>query len=305
MAEFDKWLISVSADDCVTKVARRAIKQRTRAVAHFLKRAKGGGDNNVESVHQLRVWSRRATAALGMFGELLPRRKSRKLRRILRRLRRLGGEARDCDLLLQSLAAEPTTPQTLSLMRRLRKRRKTAQLDIDRAKRKLSDHGKLKRQRKKVLSAIQLRRGKRKRLTFRDWASERLQALLERFIAFEASEFEEDERLHELRVAGKRLRYAAELSVAAFPRIESSGVYDQIVQLQDRLGDAVDHLAAIKRLQDVADDAPAEDRPYLEGSITEHRRQFSSKKRKLVRYWTSARRRSIESRWRGALRGER
>lgn len=303
MPQFDKWLTSVAADDPVGKVARRAIKARLQAVGHFLKRAERAGSRDLEPVHQLRVWTRRASAAIDLFRDLLPRRKARKAKRTLRRVRRLGGEARDSDLLLQSLAQETATPQSAALARRIQKRRKRAQRPIDRVKRKLINRGKLKRLRKKLVAEVRVRGERRKspEPTFRLWAREQLRELIDRFLTFDAAQLQDDEQLHRLRIAGKRLRYAAELSVAAFPRIETSGVYDQLVQLQERLGDAVDHLAAIERIEQLLDKASDEERAYLEAALEEHRRKFAVKKKKLIRYWTIARRRTLESRWKGVL----
>jgi len=306
MPQFDKWLADVAAGDPVSKVARQALKQRLEAVAHCLKRAENADNRDLDPVHQLRVWSRRTSAAQWMFRDLLPRGKARKLRRILRRLRRLGGKARDCDLLLRSLAEEPTTAQTIHLARRLKKRRKQAQRPIDRAKKKLIDRGKLKKLRKGLIGAIRLRGSSRKHKdpTFHTLVRERLQQLIDGFLAFDAAQLHEDEQLHRLRIAGKRLRYAAELSVAAFPRIESSGIYDQLAQLQERLGDAVDHLGSIERLEHLLEEAGSDERAYLQDAVAGHRKLFAAKKRKLIRYWTSARRRTLDSRWRGVLQSE-
>jgi CHAD domain-containing protein len=55
--------------------------------------------DDIEYVHQLRVATRRASAAVQIFAELLPKRKSRLINRRLRELRQAAGEARDLDVL--------------------------------------------------------------------------------------------------------------------------------------------------------------------------------------------------------------
>lgn len=306
MSDFDKWLIAAKADDPVSKVARRALKHRLRAVTKHLKGAEGATSRNPGPVHQLRVWSRRASAAQRMFAQLLPRRKSRKLRRTLRKLRHVGGRARDCDLLLQSLAEEHTTAATVRISRRLRMRREEAQRPIDRMKEELVDGGKFKRQRKQLLAAVRWRKKSRKRQepSFAHWARTRLEKLIAELLAFEATDLQQDERMHRMRIVGKRLRYAAELSASVFPRVLSEGLYDQLVDLQDRLGDAVDHLAHIQRMQTLLDESSEADRAYLVAGIAKQQSQLAQKRRKLTRWWTAARRRAFESQWRGALRGE-
>src|SRR5262249_41087486 len=55
-------------------------------------------DEDVEHVHQLRVASRRADAALKLFRAYLPRGTYRKARARLRAIRRAAGDARDWDV---------------------------------------------------------------------------------------------------------------------------------------------------------------------------------------------------------------
>ena len=306
MAEFDKWWTQASGDDPVTKVARRALRHRLRAVSHFLKQAEGTTSRTPELVHQLRVWCRRTATALQMFEKLTPKRSAGKLKRTIRKLRRLGGQARDCDLLLRSLADEPTTAATVRISRRLRKRRHDVQHALDRAKRKWIDQGKLKPLRKKVLAGIRWpKKGRKSREPdFRFWARERIELLLAALVAFDASDLQLDDRMHAMRIAGKRLRYAAELSVVAFPQL-GGGLYDQLVDLQDRLGDAVDHLANIERLGGLLEESSEADRAYLVAAIAQQQTQLMQKRRKLARWWTPARRRELEGRWRGALGSDR
>jgi CHAD domain-containing protein len=211
MAKFDKWLTDASADDRVSAAARRALRDRLKAVRHYLAAAKGATSREQEPVHQMRVWSRRASAALRMFRDLLPRRQSRKMQRVLRKIRQLGGDARDCDLLLLSLADEHTTSETVRIARLLKQRRKAAQKPIDRLHRKLVVRGKLKRRTKKLVRSIRWKGKARSEPNFRDWAAEQLSELMQAVFSFDSAMLQSDDQLHQLRIAGKRLRYAAEL----------------------------------------------------------------------------------------------
>src|SRR5262245_35539503 len=71
MPRFEKWLIGVSASAPVDHVARRALVVRLRAVKHYLDAALSGPDE-AEGVHQLRIWTRRAEAALKLFRQAIP-----------------------------------------------------------------------------------------------------------------------------------------------------------------------------------------------------------------------------------------
>src|SRR5207244_2166671 len=76
-------------------------------------------DEDIENVHQLRVATRRAAAALRIFLDCLPGRLHDKTRKALRGLRRAAGEARDWDVFFEHLktpAARAPVAQTRGLI---------------------------------------------------------------------------------------------------------------------------------------------------------------------------------------------
>ena len=79
----DKWLPDVSPDDRAVAVAARALAGRLDAVRRHLKRAAAGA--GTEDIHQLRVWARRADAALRLYADLLPPKRLKWFRKWLRR----------------------------------------------------------------------------------------------------------------------------------------------------------------------------------------------------------------------------
>ena len=72
MARPSKWLTDTHQDQPVSSVARGAIRERLDLVWEFADLAAHRADADIEYVHQLRVSSRRANAALFIFFELLP-----------------------------------------------------------------------------------------------------------------------------------------------------------------------------------------------------------------------------------------
>src|SRR5580765_1542781 len=102
MPRFDKWLTAATPDAPADSVARIALAERLVAVRHFLEHALGGSDE-AEQIHQLRVWTRRASAALKLFEPALPTSQAKKMKKLLRKLRRTAGDIRDCDIHLQRL----------------------------------------------------------------------------------------------------------------------------------------------------------------------------------------------------------
>src|SRR4051812_29375965 len=92
-----KWLTDVSPADRAVDVAARSITNRLEQVRRYLKRSvKRPGV--AENVHQLRVWSRRADAALSIYEDLLPPKRLARRRQMLKRMRRTAGRIRDCDV---------------------------------------------------------------------------------------------------------------------------------------------------------------------------------------------------------------
>src|SRR6476646_9779482 len=97
MPRYEKWLTGASPETPTDRVARRALRMRLRAVAHYLDKSVGG-DDEAEHVHQIRVWSRRASAALRLFSPAVPKGAKNRVKKTLRRLRRRAGAIRDCDV---------------------------------------------------------------------------------------------------------------------------------------------------------------------------------------------------------------
>src|SRR5205823_5647049 len=99
----DKWIDGLDADLPTSEAARLTLTVRLGAVRDRLPGAVFRADDDSENVHQLRVSSRRAAAALRLFANCLPDRLYKKTRKTLRALRRSAGEARDWDVFLEML----------------------------------------------------------------------------------------------------------------------------------------------------------------------------------------------------------
>ena len=73
MARKSKWIESDSLHEPASAVAQRAIRARLETVWQWLPMAAEGPVEDVENLHQLRVSTRRAAAALELFEPMLPR----------------------------------------------------------------------------------------------------------------------------------------------------------------------------------------------------------------------------------------
>jgi hypothetical protein len=63
----ERWVQGVSPADRTIDVAVRTLGGRLDAVLYYLPLAAEKADEDTEYVHQLRVWTRRATAALRLY----------------------------------------------------------------------------------------------------------------------------------------------------------------------------------------------------------------------------------------------
>ena len=79
------------------------------------------------------------------------------------------------------------------------------------------------------------------------------------------------ERVHDMRVATRRLRAVMEIFASAFPRKQYRGALREVKALADALGERRDPDVAIKGLEKVAGALRIEDRPGFEGLIARFR----------------------------------
>ena len=302
MPRFDKWLKNAAPTAPVTRVARLAIGVRLRAVVYYLQ-CIGGQSDLAESIHQLRIWTRRSAAALRLFEPLVPYRAGKSLKKRLRKLRRSAGNVRDCDVLLERIrAAGGKRPRTIVMA--LKERRRTARKKLAALHKKLMRHRRLE-----VESALLIKRlawpgrhSSSRPPPFGRWCRQQLLPLGERFFEIAERDLAEDASLHALRIAGKRLRYALELAPAALPPPRLERLYQALRDLQDRLGTVCDHLTAVARLdQWRAQTHLKTDRRALKAAKRREQEQLALHRRQFLRWWSPARRRKFQAEWNRAV----
>src|ERR1043165_1671605 len=99
----EKWITGLQGDMPACEAAKKVLSIRLGVVRDRLPSAVFHAEDDIEHVHQLRVGTRRAAAALRIFAQCLPERLFDKTRKTLRALRRSAGEARDWDVFLEML----------------------------------------------------------------------------------------------------------------------------------------------------------------------------------------------------------
>ncbi len=216
------------------KAARRVLSRQFAAVRKHLLLV---FENTTEParIHKLRVAVRRATAAVDAFVPCLPRRAHQNARRVLRTVRRTAGAARDWDVFFPVVVewghAQPDAvrPFADALLGWSASKRDTAQDALT----ALSDTfpAALDTLSDDTLAALRRPKGD---VTVADLGRERVESLQADLNAACEHEPVTDAEYHEVRIAAKRVRYAAELFAAHVPDAER--IDSDMRELQEVLG---------------------------------------------------------------------
>jgi CHAD domain-containing protein len=272
-------------------VAVRTLQVRLAAIQHYLPLAAQKAEEDVEHVHQLRVWTRRAAAALKLYAGLLPRRRTARMKEQLKRLRRAANDARDCDVLARRLAEDHSHPEAGRWLDKVRAQRAQAQKPIVAIYERLKRDDRFDRRVTKLLRRVRPRSKHGHRAEdprFGDWARASLRPLVEAFFAAVPSDGTDMAALHAFRIRGKELRYALELLAGAFPADFRDKLYPVVETLQDRLGALNDLATAQTRLRQRIDEAdePAE-AEHLQKLQAEEQARFEQMHREFINWFTT------------------
>lgn len=246
MATFDKWIGGITSEESVRDAALHSLRSRLEALEHYLPLAAERPDEDVEYVHELRVFTRRSIAALRLYKELLPKKRTKWLLKTLRKIRRAAGTARDLDVLAASHPAK-TGKGSHALLVRIRKRRVAAQSPIVAIHQKLRRSDRLHRRIEGLLDSVATTTSFPAEDAFGPWAASKLRKAVKRFFKASPSDHQDLETLHRFRIRGKELRYVIELLAPAFPAELRQELYPAIKEFQDQLGQIHDCVVASDR----------------------------------------------------------
>jgi CHAD domain-containing protein len=299
MIRHSKWLPHDVAEEPLTDVARMALAARLAAVWHHFSPAVLQGEHDAEHVHQLRVATRRATAALKLFDDLLPKRRVRRFETQLQQIRRAAGAARDLDVLaprLANLATEDGGWAAASLTRRLQALRHAAQGPLLEIHRRLTKKS-VEREIGKLLRRVRWQHH-RAQPTFKQSAGKLLAKASKKFFAAAETDGKDLTELHVLRIRGKRLRYVIEILSPAFPSTLRDELYPTVVEVQQRLGEINDRAAACDQLRDWLDQTGDQrEAALLQGLIDKEMAILHEKHADFMLWWTDARRQDLVERF--------
>ncbi len=309
-----KWLRSLFGDTPCVVAARRVLRRRLRMIDRMTPLA-DGPDGDPEHVHQLRVAARRAEAGLAVFEAYCDRRRYRRLRRYLRRLRRAAAALRQNDVhreAFESDLRDSEHPRVLeSALEYLRGARPQALEHLAVVADQHRNVAQRKRMRRLLPKDVpkQPDACRKSRSTAGDdppytlaaLAALELPEIIEAVRDKQTEDLRDPVNLHELRIAGKRLRYALEIFAGCFPLPLKNEVYPAIVRMLDRLGeindlgelaDCIDRLPRPGRNQPKAGEEEVvtalEDDPGFAAVVRRYRDRHERCYDEFLTWWASA-----------------
>ncbi len=294
------WAVTGSGQVAVTRVAARTLRKRLETVWSEL-RATCRQRHDPEHVHQLRVATRRTLAALTAFRGVVPEKHRCWFEKRLRKIRHAAGTTRDLDVLTCELARPPADGQAkharplaaqarVRLVNMLAKRRDVSREPMKEIREALVAGdwpGRVER----LIDAVLMRES---RETFAAYSRRRFPVLLDRFFDRADRKLIAADEIHQLRIAGKKLRYSLEIFAIAFPAATRTACQDALETLQETLGHFTDHAAAADRFRRWArEDGVGADRETLTALRRWEDRRAEEARRGFVKWWTHARRRDL------------
>jgi CHAD domain-containing protein len=291
-----KWIEGLTASTPVPDAARAVLAARLGVVRHYAPLAVEHAGEDIEHVHQLRVATRRAGAALRIFADSVPNKPHRAARKVLRRYRRAAGDARDWDVFIEYLPglralkradARPAfdfllgyaTGQRAAAQVRLKEVDAEWRARLDRICADLPDE---------VLEPEEPAE-----TPFGDLAVKQLGSLFAQLADAISGALAEYDELHQVRILGKRVRYAMEVFGDCFAPPFREELYPAVEEMQEILGDANDSHVAAGRLAALREQLAAHLpkpwetlRPGFDALIAFHERNLP-KQRKRFLAWRS------------------
>jgi CHAD domain-containing protein len=291
-----KWISDLSGATPVADAARRVLAVRLEVVRDFLPQARFHADEDPEHVHQLRVGTRRTGAALDIFSLCLPDKAYRQTRKHLRRIRRAAGRARDWDVFnlalaerLQNAAAKDRPGLDVLLGFGLAQRQ-IAQRELERVAPEVPFT--FERVLAETVAAVREPDPDQGVETLRDLACPLLGGLLGQLHEAAGRDLEDYVQLHQVRIAGKRLRYAMEVFACCFEEPFRSRHYAEVEEVQEILGRANDSHNAQLCLQGLRDRLRAlggaewkRQQPGIAALLRYHQRNLPAQRRHFLKWW--------------------
>jgi CHAD domain-containing protein len=291
-----KWIMGLVPEMPLLAAARHVLFVRMQVVRDYLPRVVHQADADIEHVHQLRVGTRRADAALRIFRSCMSDKVYRSSRARLRLIRRSAGAVRDLDVFLDELRARlnKSDPKDRSGVDFLtgygvgQRKLLLEQLVLVCQDQQAEFEGFLT----ELIGVLRDPEEKNGWFALQTLARPMLADLRQTLEEKASADLTDYSRLHQVRIAGKRLRYAMEVFADCFPAKFREEVYPQVEEMQEILGRANDSHVTSERLgalrnwlkQHWGDDWNRL-QPGIEGLLRYHQRRLPVERRRFLQWW--------------------
>lgn len=233
----------------VARLARRSVRDVLQRFIQLLSDCANKHLDPVETIHQLRVTSRRSDVALRLFSSALARDQWKRMQKTLKRVRDVAGEVRDLDLLemrwrpssgtlaVQVSEEAATWMHSLVLQQRLIAQRRLTRWSCR------SSRDRIRKRSRELLNDMD-RTGRKRRKKVVSILFELIQQLREAM----GSTAWHWKNAHRTRIGARRLRYALEMLRQILPGDTSTQITG-LTQVQEQLGQMNDDATATRHLR--------------------------------------------------------
>jgi CHAD domain-containing protein len=286
-----KWIEVASAERSLTEIATKALRNRLKTVWYYAPLATYKFGDDIEYVHQLRVSTRRAQAAIQLFSDVLPKSEARWMKNRLRSIRKAAGDARDLDVLgerLSKVAKNKKNSGLRPIIKQVGGLRKKAQKPLIAAYKNAKRKG--FKERSRVLAKTVQWQNEQREPTFAVAARTRLAPLVDEFFRAAEADLSDIEALHQMRISAKQLRYAMELLCCAFDDSFRTELYAAFEEVQEEIGQVNDHATAVAMFNgwiERSDDGRSRD--ALARLVAKEEEQLDAKCTMFRNWWSVAR----------------
>ena len=250
-----KWIAGLNAETPLVEAAEQYLSVRLSSVVELLPDAAQLAENDVEYVHQLRVATRRSDAALVSFRPCVRKKTFKRMRKSLRVIRRAAAGARCCDVhheILAPLQEQKNSPDPKIfkfILKAITRQRAEAQKSIIEASENYPAKQLQRDVEKLVLSLDQPL--EYPNITLFNAAQVVLPKRIQKVKFATNVNLEVISTLHQLRLSGKKLRYALEIFAPCYDEKLKQEYYPVVEQLQKHLGHINDSQEIMHRLIDL------------------------------------------------------
>jgi CHAD domain-containing protein len=138
--------------------------------------------------------------------------------------------------------------------------------------------------------------------TIAEASHERLLPLIRDFFTSAAADLSDPHQMHQMRIAGKRLRYALELFGGAYDASLREDLYPIFIEVQDHLGLVNDYVTSQTRLLEWSHKASGKLRRYMQELVEEEKIRYEAQVVEFHRWWNPQRVQDLHYRFIAILR---